>query len=321
MTTLRKEIRKCIHCGCETEFVLVTSTNSFGACDLDSRPAPMARETIAYGIQRCPKCNYANTNISVETLFNPEILESEIFLKVLNSDYPELAKSYMLGSIISESIEEYDEAAYDMLNASWVLDDNNIDARKTRKVAAKLFEKIHPNAEKYIILIDLYRRAEDFDMAKKWLATAKQYTTDKYLKKLLFLEEQLIDTYDSECHNCDDYNNYKELGFDDELKIDSFEEIERKLFDENSDETIILNFRGEPTEFSQIGVFHANIDGKERLFAMLSCPEIDEETGFVFEIIGMKKIEDFVFVNDDYTNEKVFEVYYKLLEENNKLLK
>ena len=107
-------------------------------------------------------------------------------------------------------------------------------------------------------------------------------------------------------------------GLLEELKIDSFEEIERKLFDEYSDETITLNFRGEPTVFGQIGVFHADIDGKERLFAMLSCPEIDEETGFVFEIIGEKKIEDFIFVNDDYTNEKVFEVYYKLVEKNKK---
>ena len=317
MTTLRKEIRRCINCGCETEFTLVSSTNSFGPCDLDFRPAPMERETIEYHVQRCPNCNYANSNISVETGFNPELLQSETYLKVLNSNYPELAKSYMLASIISDSIDESLEAALYMINACWVLDDNKIDARKTRKVAAKLFEKANVYSEGYLIIIDLYRRAEDFDSARQWLEKANKYTKDKQLKKLFHLEEQLIDTFDSECHNCDDYKFYQEVPIDSGLKLDSYDEITRKLVDENSTEPVIISYKGIPTEFEQVGVFTINIDGVDRIFALLECPMIDQDSGFVFEIIGEDKMEDFRYVSDYDIIDKVFDAYNELLRKNN----
>ncbi len=96
MTTINSEIKKCIHCGFETKFDVVCSTSSFGPCDLDSRPAPLARDAIRYNIERCPKCNYASSDISEEKEFNPEILKSDKYLKILNSSYLELAKAICL---------------------------------------------------------------------------------------------------------------------------------------------------------------------------------------------------------------------------------
>ncbi len=205
-----------------------------------------------------------------------------------------------------------------MINACWVLDDKNKDAKEARKLAAKLFEKANIYPDGYVIIVDLYRRAEEFEKAKAWLIEANKNIFNRTLKNILSLEEKLIDSQDSKCHNLEECEEDEEIDFNDDLEEDSYDEIGRKLFNEDSKEPIILTYDGKPTEFGQIGVFPVTIDGEERVFAMLSCPKIEEGTGFVFEVIGDGKIEGFYYVSDKEINEKVFEEYYKLLKKKKK---
>ena len=58
MSTFRERIVKCGCCGSKTTVTYIGSTNSFGGCDLDTRPAPMARWTINEWVQACPHCGY-----------------------------------------------------------------------------------------------------------------------------------------------------------------------------------------------------------------------------------------------------------------------
>jgi len=167
MTTINRLVKKCMHCGALNRCDEITSTSSYGLPDLDTRPASLKRDTIKFGIERCKNCNYSSNNIEEKIEFDENILESDNYKKVLNSNYPELAKSYILASIIKESIDDYVNAAIFMLNACWVLDDNKIDAKKSRLIAAKLFEKIDDEEVTRLIIIDLYRRAEEFDKARE----------------------------------------------------------------------------------------------------------------------------------------------------------
>ena len=241
MTTLQKEIKKCAHCGCENEFDVVCSTSTFGPSDLDTRPAPLARYNILYGVQRCKKCNYCNENIEEKVDFDEAILTSKNYLKVINSNYPELAKNYMLASIIMESVMRYGDAGIFMLQACWVLDDEGLDAKKTRIVAAKLLEKEFVMDAYRLIAIDLYRRAEEFEAAKILINKSKFFIEDVYMKKVLKCEEVLVDIFDSECHDCSEIEKFiGESELEEKLKADTPEEVLRKLFDEESTESLYL---------------------------------------------------------------------------------
>ena len=207
MTMLEKEIKKCSVCGEKNEVVVVVSTSSFGASDLDTRPAPLRRGIIGYEVERCKKCNYANGDISNKLDFDKKILKSEAYLNVLNSNYPELAKSFMLSSLIMENINKYAKAAFYLLKACWVLDDNNLDAKNIRIKVAKLYERDDINDNINLMLIDIYRRAEEYDEALKWINVAKEKIKDEFLLKIVKYQEVLIDKKDSACHRCDEVDS------------------------------------------------------------------------------------------------------------------
>ena len=54
MTTLDKAIVTCAICGEDAEQIEIGSTNAFGSPDLDLRPPPMKRQTMAFWMQACP---------------------------------------------------------------------------------------------------------------------------------------------------------------------------------------------------------------------------------------------------------------------------
>ena len=238
MPTTNKILKKCEHCGNENYYDVVETLLSIGKPDLDMRPAPPKRYAINYEIERCNKCNFSNIDIERKIDFDKDVLTSEIYNKILKSDYPEIAKSYMLASVIYESINNYNIAAQLMLNACWVLDDCKKDAKKARIVAAKLFQIEEVSNKDKIVIIDLYRRARELVKAKELLNDFKKIVISEELKNIIEFEEMLIDKFDIKSHSykeIDEYFKEKDL-----VKIDSIEEIERKLFDPNSNELINL---------------------------------------------------------------------------------
>lgn len=94
-----------------------------------------------------------------------------------------------------------------------------------------------------------------------------------------------------------------------------FSEID-KLFDENNHDPIILyNQKGEQISFEQIAI----IPIKECVYAILK-PIIpfegtDPDEGFVFEIKEIDNEEVIVLVTDEKIIDDVFDVYFKLVEE------
>ena len=56
MTTQSTVKRRCALCGAESEHTAIGGVNTFGAGDLDSRPAEPQRSAIVAWVQRCPQC-------------------------------------------------------------------------------------------------------------------------------------------------------------------------------------------------------------------------------------------------------------------------
>lgn len=90
-----------------------------------------------------------------------------------------------------------------------------------------------------------------------------------------------------------------------------------KLFDENNNDNIILyNEKGEATEFEQVALIPID----EQIYAILSLAnptdEIGADEGIVFRV---EEAEDgnnsLKLVTDDETVDKVFEIYESLLDE------
>ena len=64
MTTYSEQTVKCRLCNHSQTIYLLGSCSSFGAPDLDTRPAEMARSAIMSMLQVCPKCGFASFDIS-----------------------------------------------------------------------------------------------------------------------------------------------------------------------------------------------------------------------------------------------------------------
>ena len=60
MTTLFADELKCAVCGITSTHSDIGSSSSFGAPDLDLRPAQLLRSTMPYWIQECPFCGYVS---------------------------------------------------------------------------------------------------------------------------------------------------------------------------------------------------------------------------------------------------------------------
>lgn len=326
MTNVVSVLKKCMHCGCETSFDVMEDVTEYGPPDLDTRPSETKRSTINFGVQRCPNCHYASDDISQLVPFDDGILKSERYLEIHNSSYPYNARSYMMASLIKESVEDYEKAAYFMLNACWVLDDNNIDSYEERLEAASLYLKGDLDQTTKLIVIDLYRRAESFDDAKELLDSEDISELPGGLKDCYDFERILIDKGDSDCHNFNEYSIFAEevteiqsdfgqIGY--EADTDTIDEISRKLFDEDNQEPIYLPYLGDSVPFTVIGVIPVETEDGNRLFTLLQSDRIEENSALIFELFlkGDGSLQEMRPVYDGDTIDIVFDIYTKLVEE------
>ncbi len=197
----------CAHCGRESEHYILLSSSSFGAMDLDTRPAAPARHNLQYEVQECPHCHYCNDNIG----------NSEIKGKSLPSDYLELAnndlidgsvKKFLLSAKLQEEEFNYLRAGISYLKAAWTCDDNG-DASSAvayRKASAKcLLEHVNntDDGDIAVMLVDVMRRSWQFKEALALIDRIGQ-TGDETLDSLLSYQCSLINNKDVSCHNMEE---------------------------------------------------------------------------------------------------------------------
>lgn len=212
MTTFREESRICVLCGKSSTQTILTSTNTFGPSDLDSRPPEMARSTINMWIQRCPSCYYCAPDISEAPEKAGETVKSSEYRKQFrNSSYPKLANRFLCYALVAEAASDYINAGWASLHAAWVCDDSsNIDGIKgCRQKAATLFLTGKENKQRFmkskgeeeLLIVDLLRRCGEFQRALTFCDAGLKRKPGGLIEDCLNFEKELIDRIDSECHS------------------------------------------------------------------------------------------------------------------------
>lgn len=205
MTTYSEQTVKCRLCNHSQTVYLLCSYSSFGAPDLDTRPAEMARSAIMSTLQVCPECGYASFDISKDV----ENLEA---VKNLLAGFPESKTMsddfYKAGKIARQVSNNHGEAFVYYLRAAWSADDedNPQKAKKMRSLALNekmiLLKSVKSSAvEDFLQASDIARRAEQFDVAADLIASLDGKEMKPFIRNLVAFEKELIEQKDTACHS------------------------------------------------------------------------------------------------------------------------
>lgn len=206
MAFIKNIEKKCAICGNVHHFQKMGGDDSIGMRDLDTRLPGPSRNMIHLSIEKCPKCGYASTDISIplENL-NIQELKSETYLKILNDNSINFAlKKFMLAGSLLESRDDK-KAGLMYLKASWMADDckNLKQARLMRSKAIKYLEKslsINDSDDSVnvkLIIVDLYRRIGMFEEASDYAKfLLNDFGLEKYKRNILFYQIKLCQEED-----------------------------------------------------------------------------------------------------------------------------
>ena len=242
MTFLELKIVECAVCGATKNVTSMASSNSFGLCDLDFRPAEMMRSDMVNMLSFCSSCGYANS--SLEKLNYPnakELVESNAYQKMARS--PELAfsraKAFFLLAVLQRENKDYKLASYNYLRAAWFFDDEiKIElAKLCRELSISCFEKVkNLTVGDNLVYIDMKRRIGCFDGALKTInALLKKDDLDKEYIDILNIQKDLCEKNDIACYCCDgslrhnSFDTNREELFEIDPFYEEIENIKRKM--------------------------------------------------------------------------------------------
>jgi hypothetical protein len=241
MTTIHPVEKVCAVCGETSTHHALGPTSTMGVPDLDMRPAPLARWTLAEQIQQCPGCGYCAGDISVASDAAREMVRNEAYQAELNrEDYPELTRRYLCASLILSTDGDEAAAGRVALNGAWTADDagqlqlppgwetaDELDlddaqvvaitaasdaAAHCRRLAVGYFEADRrrgltfaaDEATADVLLADLRRRVGDFEGARACAQAGIERGAQGLALEVLKLQVRLADFLDSDCHNMDE---------------------------------------------------------------------------------------------------------------------
>lgn len=233
MTTMRERTCKCFVCGTKRNYRILTSTNSFGSMDLDTRRPGMIRHTMSLWAQECPNCGYVASDIDEKTTVTREYLNSKDYLRCDGILFrSSLAKRFYKGYLISKQDNNIDQAMWFSLYAAWASDDmrNNSAAKECRKQCVKMINKIiaknGKNEELLILKCDLLRRMGCF----KTVIT--EYSGMKFenelLQKIADFEVKLAKSRNTHVYTLDDVEKGR-IGNSNRINYRKIERIKKKV--------------------------------------------------------------------------------------------
>jgi len=124
VTTMFLIDRICAVCGAISQHSELGSTNTMGPPDLDLRPAPMARWTLAEQVQRCPECGYCAGDIAVASESAAQVVANDAYqAQLIHEGYPELTRRYLCASLILSVQGDDAGAGRAALMGAWAADD------------------------------------------------------------------------------------------------------------------------------------------------------------------------------------------------------
>lgn len=211
MTTEYQERIRCAVCGAENEFTEIGSTNAFGSPDLDTRPPEMERSTLFASVQRCPECGFCASNVGEAPPVAKSLVRETAYQAQLNDRaYPELANSFLCKAALDKKTGGYASATWDLIRAAWACDDAEQPDQATtcRDMAAKMLVEAEKHGQQVseqegastALLVDLLRRAGEYDRARECLATRRASVTEEVILRILDFQAALIAKADNSCH-------------------------------------------------------------------------------------------------------------------------
>ena len=212
MTTIFPVQRVCAVCGKESEHHVLGSTNMFGPSDLDMRPPPMARDTLAEQIQCCPHCGYCAGDISEASESARRVVPNDAYQAELKRNrFPELTRWYVCASLILSVADEDAQAGHVALKGAWVADDaeDREAADYCRRLAIGCLEADRrrgltfapDEATAAALLADLHRRVGDFPAARAYALAGIAGGAEGLVRDVLDFEVRLAEAGDPSCHN------------------------------------------------------------------------------------------------------------------------
>ena len=207
-----------IECGvCQSTVTIqvITSTNSFGSADLDTRPAPMQRFNLGVEISRCPHCGYCRHDITVASEGDVELVKQDKYKSQLNnSSFPETANNYLCQALLDEAADDAENQFWSYLSAAWACDDENNEpgSQSCRLLAADIGKKAIDNQISFggdrdseiAILVDILRRAQEFEEAKTYVDNHAGSCENETVQTILSFQKRLIQGGDSSCHTIEE---------------------------------------------------------------------------------------------------------------------
>ncbi|MBA3825943.1 MAG: hypothetical protein H0X24_18840 [Ktedonobacterales bacterium] len=230
MTTFGSRNVTCAVCQTLSEQSYLRSTNTMGPPDLDTRPAPMERDTLGFVIARCPTCGYCAPDLTEAPAEARDVVATDGYRAQLHQDaFPELANTYLCWALICEVTRDYHRAGWAALSAAWVCDDaasksvalvelaipvalsgeaSALAARVSRRRAISLFLTAREYEQVFmeglggeeLLLTDLYRRCGEFALAEQMARRGIAKSSEAVIISILRGQLALIKRADTAAH-------------------------------------------------------------------------------------------------------------------------
>lgn len=223
MTTIAETETTCALCGARSTHPMIASTSTFGASDLDTRPAEVVRSSLCFWVAVCPTCGYAggpSLAWPAESFHEGSRRAIERCLRSAtyrrqrrDPSFPDLANRFLCRALIEERIGDHSRAGWSTLHAAWACDDAGEAAAavRCRLLAAERFQEeraeggefAEPETEQAIIAETLRRagrHAEAVEVCDEVLAESE----DEGLRAIVSLVRRLAERGDDARHTVDE---------------------------------------------------------------------------------------------------------------------
>lgn len=215
MTTLFRETKQCSVCGSEAEYTDLSSTNTIGSTDLDTRPPEMRRSTMFTWVQRCVACGYCNFDVSELRLGAPAVIDTIDYRRQLTCpDSPELANTFLCAAMTGQAAGSYASATWSLVHAAWVCDDagqlENAGTCRGKAAVMLLVAQEHgqnvgsDDRTSSVILVDLLRRSGQAEKARQLISKQRGRRPRDVISRMLAYQTVLLDENDTDCHTIAD---------------------------------------------------------------------------------------------------------------------
>lgn len=184
MTSFMTTMEPCPCCGIQVSIKLLTSTNTFGGQTTDFRTMAAGADPLQFMVNMCPECGFATMGRFENVAVSADLcrfIQAEI-TPLVSRAKDDVSMQYAICGRIAEwkGDAPFTIASY-FLRAAWCCDAYHLleYEREYRLLAAEYFQdalneladNVLPTLNTMYLIGEMYRRAEDPELAEVWFNT------------------------------------------------------------------------------------------------------------------------------------------------------